>query len=270
MKWLEGFSLDLKLGGRMLVKYPGLTIVGGLAMAFAICVGAVIFAVLTMLVHPTLPLPDGERIVQIRNWDVAANGPEPRALHDFIAWRGALRSVTELGAWRDVTRNLIVARQRASRRGRGDDRVRISRRRWRAAPRPRPRGCRRAGRCAVRRRARVRGVANALRERSRCVGRTVQLGNDYATVVGVMREGFAFPVSHELWMPLRTGTPDEAPRSGPAITIFGVLAPGATLDDGAGRADDARPPCGHRAARHARTSAAAGDAVRGAVLLGPG
>ena len=57
MKWLEGFSLDLKLGGRMLVKYPGLTIVGGLAMAFAICVGAVIFEVLTLFVHPTLPLP---------------------------------------------------------------------------------------------------------------------------------------------------------------------------------------------------------------------
>ena len=26
---LRGFSLDLKLGGRMLVKYPGLTIIGG-------------------------------------------------------------------------------------------------------------------------------------------------------------------------------------------------------------------------------------------------
>src|SRR5688572_3751334 len=34
--WLGGLTLDLKLGGRMLVKYPGLTVVGGLAMAFAI------------------------------------------------------------------------------------------------------------------------------------------------------------------------------------------------------------------------------------------
>ena len=29
--WFTGMSLDLKLGARMLVKYPGLTIVGGLA-----------------------------------------------------------------------------------------------------------------------------------------------------------------------------------------------------------------------------------------------
>jgi hypothetical protein len=107
--WAAGFALDLKLGGRMLVKYPGLTIVGGLAMAFAICVGTVVFAVLTLFVHPTLPLPAGDRIVQIRTWDVAANRPEPRALHDFVVWRGALRSVTELGASRDVTRTLISA-----------------------------------------------------------------------------------------------------------------------------------------------------------------
>src|SRR5215208_3347395 len=26
--WFSGFSLDLKLGGRMLVKYPGLTLIG--------------------------------------------------------------------------------------------------------------------------------------------------------------------------------------------------------------------------------------------------
>src|SRR5215211_9030929 len=43
LAWLGGLSLDFKLGFRMLVKYPGLTIVGGLAMAFAICVGAITF-----------------------------------------------------------------------------------------------------------------------------------------------------------------------------------------------------------------------------------
>src|SRR5688572_32244757 len=108
MNWLGGFFLDLKLGGRMLVKYPGLTIVGMVAMAFAICVSTVVFHVLALFLNPTLPLPAGERIVQIRNWDSVSNRPEPRALHDFIAWRGALQSVTQLGAWRDVTRNLGI------------------------------------------------------------------------------------------------------------------------------------------------------------------
>src|SRR3712207_8956407 len=31
---------------------------------------------------------------------------DPRALHDFVVWRQAMRSVTDFGAWEDVTRNL--------------------------------------------------------------------------------------------------------------------------------------------------------------------
>ena len=40
--------LDFKLGGRMLARYPGLTVVGGLAMAFAIWVGAGTFEFLNV------------------------------------------------------------------------------------------------------------------------------------------------------------------------------------------------------------------------------
>ena len=227
----DGFSLDLKLGGRMLVKYPGLTIVGGLAMAFAICVGTVIFEVLSLFLLPSLPLPGGDRIVHIRNWDVAANQPEPRAMHDFVRWQGALRSVTELGAWRDITRNLIVAggdarpvgvaeiTSSAFRVGQGEPllgRVLVA-------------DDERAGALSVAVlgyelwRTRFGSDPNVL-------GRTLQLGNQHAVVVGVMREGFAFPVSHELWMPLRTDMLERAPRSGSPITVFGVLAPGATLE----------------------------------------
>jgi putative ABC transport system permease protein len=62
------------------------------------------------------------------------------------------------------------------------------------------------------------------------IGRTVQLGHDPVTVVGVMREGFAFPVSHELWTPLKAEMLDQGPRSGPSITVFGLLAPGVSLE----------------------------------------
>ena len=66
---MRGFTfmnwLDFKLGARMLVKYPGLTVVGGIAMAFAICVGLVVFQILSLFIHPTLPLPQGYRLVEI-------------------------------------------------------------------------------------------------------------------------------------------------------------------------------------------------------------
>jgi putative ABC transport system permease protein len=58
--------LDFKLGFRMLLRDPGLTVVGGLAMAFAIALGASVFALAMQVVNPTLPLSDGDRVVGLR------------------------------------------------------------------------------------------------------------------------------------------------------------------------------------------------------------
>ena len=55
---LGWFDQVRKLGLRMLVKYPGLTLVGGLSMAFAIWVEAGTFEVIRQLVFPVIPLPD--------------------------------------------------------------------------------------------------------------------------------------------------------------------------------------------------------------------
>jgi putative ABC transport system permease protein len=231
LAWLGGLRLDLKLGVRMLVKYPGLTLVGGLAMAFAIWVGAVTFEMVTLFLNPSLPLPGGDRIVQMRNWDAEASAAEPRVLHDFVAWRESLRSVTDLGAYRDITVNLIA---RA-----GDARpvqvAEITASGFHIASEAPLLG--RALTAADERagappvvvlgydvwRTRFDGAPNVL-------GRSVQLGDAFATVVGVMPEGFAFPVAHDLWTPLRVDVLDQAPRSGPDLSVFGRLAPGVSLE----------------------------------------
>ena len=227
----DGLALDFKLGGRMLVRYPGLTVMAGLAMAFAICVGAVVSAMLSIFVYPSLPLPQGDRLVRIRNWDVAANSAEERALHDFQVWRRTLRSVTELGAWRDVTLNLIVTP--------GDARpvqiAEITPSAFRVAD-----ATPLMGRVLMEADERPDAPSVAVLgyevwqrrfgSDPSVLGRTVQLGAEHVTVVGVMREGFAFPIAHEAWTPLRTVNDVPAPRTGPAISVFGLLAPGATVE----------------------------------------
>ncbi|HEU4631213.1 MAG TPA: ABC transporter permease [Gemmatimonadaceae bacterium] len=224
--------LDLKLGFRMLVKYPGLTVVGGLAMAFAIWVGVVVFQLVSMFAHPTLPLPDGDRLVQIRNWDVAANRADSRALSDIIVWREGLRSVTDLGAFRDVERNLIIGT------GAGEP-VHLAEitasgfRIAHAVPllgRPLVESDERAGAppvVVIGHRVWQTRFGGA----SDVIGRTVRLGDRYATVVGIMPEGFAFPISHEIWTPLRPDVLEHAPGAGPGITVFGRLAPGVTREE---------------------------------------
>ncbi|HEV3484915.1 MAG TPA: ABC transporter permease, partial [Vicinamibacterales bacterium] len=63
------------------------------------------------------------------------------------------------------------------------------------------------------------------------LGRTVKLGTTTATIVGVMPEGFGFPVSQRIWTPLRVDGSALAPRTGPAVSVFGRLAPGASMGD---------------------------------------
>lgn len=105
---LPGLSLlDWKLGARMLLKHPGLSLVGGLALAGAIGVGAAWFELVHEELDPDLPLEDGDRIVKIVVRDRAASSVERRVLHDVELWRDELTTIRELGAYRELERNLI-------------------------------------------------------------------------------------------------------------------------------------------------------------------
>lgn len=229
--WLYGLSLDFRLGARMLAKYPGLTLVGGLSMAVAIAVGAATFELVTQTLDPRLPLDGGARVVGIRNWDARENDIDPRVAHDFAAWRQEVRSVDDLGAFRTVTRNLIAADGTAEPVYVAE----MSASGFRVA-RVEPL----LGRYLVDEDERAEAPPVAVIGydvwRSRfggdpaVVGRTVQVGRATATVVGVMPKGFAFPVSHGVWMPLRLNVLDYPRGQGPALTVFGRLADGVSME----------------------------------------
>ena len=235
LAWLGGMRLDLRLGARMLVKYPGLTVIGGLAMAFGIWFGVLTFEITGLLIRPSLPLPGGDRIVHLWNQDVQANDPDGRALDDFLVWRESLRSVADLGAWRNDMRNLIGS----DGNGRPILTAEISASAFRIAP-DRPH----LGRTLLPSDEEPGAPPvvvlgwdtwrTSFASDPSIVGKTVQLGESYATVVGVMPERFAFPISHDLWTPLRPALLDPQPRQGPAINVFGRLAPGATLESAQG------------------------------------
>src|SRR4026209_311020 len=99
---------DYKLGVRMLLKYPGLTIAGGLALAIAIGIGAGWYDLAGKLLWPRIPLPDGDRSVTSGTHNPLTNEPDLRVTRDFLEWRSEARSIESLGAYRAELRNLIV------------------------------------------------------------------------------------------------------------------------------------------------------------------
>src|SRR5262245_31415743 len=90
--------LDLKLAARLLLKYPALTIIGGLSLAAAIAIGAVGIELADELLYKRLPFDEGGRVVRLDTQDTVASRLEPRVLHDFAIWRRSLKTVAELGA----------------------------------------------------------------------------------------------------------------------------------------------------------------------------
>jgi predicted permease len=224
--------LDLKLGLRLLLRYPGLTVVGGLAMAFAIAVGAGAFEIVRQIVDPRLPLPAGERIVALRNVDTRIQEVSQPSSEDFLFWREELERIEHVGAFRSIQRNLSVG---------GDSRAALvaemSASAFRLTRTPPLLGRTLIDADETPGAPSVVVIGHDVwRERldgdPDVVGRVVRLGGVETTVVGVMPVGFAFPVAHGVWIPLRPSLA-EAGGIGGALHVFGRLVDGATRDGAA-------------------------------------
>ncbi len=233
-------GLDLKLGARLLARSPGLALVGGLGMAVAIALGAGAYAAVNSYFYPELPLHEGDRVVALGKFDRQREFEDEQLLHDFLVWRRELRTVVDVGAFRTIQRNLGAAA--APEGGEPITLAEMSASGFRVA-RVRPL----VGRALVDDDERP-GAPPVLvigydvwQSRfggdPQVVGRELRVGRDVHTVVGVMPPGFAFPVNHQYWVPLRVATfaplsagpgAAVAPGMGPKLDVFARLAPGAT------------------------------------------
>ena len=228
-RWLDNSRMDFKLGARMLAKYPALSLIGGAGLAVGVAIGAGFFAFLYSFLYATLPVEGGERIVALENWDIDANNEMRRSMHDLVMWQREMKTVGEIGAFRTIARNVTFA-------GGSAEAVQVAQitavgfNITRVTPV--------IGRAIVAAdesagaspivvigydvwHSRFGGDASVL-------GRELRLGNVVHTIVGVMPEGYGFPVNHSYWIPLSTDA-TFGPREGPDIFIFGRLRDGAAM-----------------------------------------
>lgn len=228
-------SLDLKLGVRMLVKHPGLTLVGGFGIAVAVAIGSVAFEGISAVLDPALPVPGGERVVALKNATSNMGNPERHILHDFVEWRRELTTVEQVGAFRSVSRN--VGSGDASGEAPGEPVVGadITASAFTVAP-ARPLMGRHLVPADERDGAPDVVVLGHDLWQSRfggdpdIVGRAVRMGGEPHTVIGVMPELWRFPVRHGFWTPFRYDPTDYPRLEGPSIEVFGRLAPGVSME----------------------------------------
>jgi putative ABC transport system permease protein len=234
LRWFDAFRvswLDIKLGSRMVYRYPGLTVIGALAMGVAIALGAGVMGVIALLNDPKIPLDEGERIVGIQVWSVQNFNAMRQLGFDFNIWKSELKTVRDLGAFRPIVR-AIGANDGKAEPGRG---VEMSASGFRVA-RVNPL----LGRYLIDDDERpgsplvvVLGHdiwSARFGSDSALVGTNVKIGGVDHTVVGVMPPGYAWPINHNLWVPLRLEQ-DIKPREGPTLYAFGRLAPSVSLDE---------------------------------------
>ncbi|HEX9878196.1 MAG TPA: ABC transporter permease [Gammaproteobacteria bacterium] len=217
--------LDIRLGGRMLVKHPALTAIATIAVAFAIAVGTVGFEIARQALWPTIPLPDGNAIVALRNWNVADNASVPASRRDYELWRDGLSTITDLSAVEVEERSIAVGAGpgqpetvanvtastfaltrvpalmgrtllEADERGGAEEVVVVGYDFWKS---------------------KLDGAADA-------VGRVIRISGTPVTIVGVMPRGYGFPQRNGVWRPLHL---ERLPEASPSLRyVFGRLAPG--------------------------------------------
>ena len=223
-------AIDFTLAWRMLVRYPGLSVASILGLSVGIAIAAGASTVVFTLLNPAVPLPDGDRVVSIVNLDAATGNSESRVMHDFAEWQ-------HLTSLRDVGASVTVGRTLITEGGRPDTVAvaQMSSSGFRLAAVPPARGRYLLPEDERADAPDVVVIGHDVWQRRffgdpRIVGRTIQLGNTAYSVVGVMPEGFAFPVNHSYWIAWRLDPGTYEPRTGPPLTVFARLAADATIE----------------------------------------
>lgn len=230
-RWGE-FRSDVGLGLRRLVRSPLATLTVLTALSLGIGMAALMFSLIDGALLATLPFPAGERIVRVHRVEHA-----PLSVEAFDHWMARQTSFEGLGAWAD--RNVSLAID-----GEGSEPVQGAEITATTLPllsvelllgrgftdedaAPGAPAVVLVGHAIWR--TRLDGEADAL-------GRTVRLNGEPAEIIGVLPEGFGFPMSHEVWTPLRLDPlrPEQNPAS---LSVFGVLRPGASIRTAAAELD---------------------------------
>jgi len=224
---MSTLAQDLRFGFRLLRKNPWLTVVAVLALGMGIGLTAMMYSIIYGMLLRGLPFEGADRIYHAHRSDASQGITQMGVpLHDFLDWREQQRAFEELAAFYSSTVSIgdtghaerfsggfmtanafrILGVQpllgRALRDG--DDApgaapvIILSHDAWQSRYNADP------------------GV----------VGREVRVNGRTAEIVGVMPQGFRFPTSQQVWVPLELDPTRFGRGEGTLLEVYGRLRPG--------------------------------------------
>jgi len=223
---------ELRVGARSIARSPGLTGVSVLALALGIGLTTTMFSIVNGVVLQGLPFEESEKLLHIEANQLADDIESMEIpLHDYLEYRDQQTTFEDLGAFyegtiyvtddagpvrydgafmTDNTFPLLRAQPEIGRLflpGEGQKSaelvVVLGYRTWQD---------------------RYHGSTDVL-------GEAVRVNGEMGTIVGVMPDGFRFPVESDVWVPLRLDPLELKRGEGPTLEIFGRLADGRTPEE---------------------------------------
>jgi predicted permease len=217
------FFRDIRHGVRMLIKSPGVSAIAVVALALGIGVTATMFSIVYGALLRGLPFEKADRTYAIERIDIESGDGVGIPIHDYLDWRAGQTSFETLAGFYTGTVNLRI--------GEAPERY--------------------DGSFVSANTFDVAGVQAAIgrtflpgedtpaadpvillghelwRDRFGAdpgiVGRTVRANGEQMTVVGVMPEGFWFPLRSDVWLPLRLDAVALPRGEGTTLNVTGVL-----------------------------------------------
>ncbi|MGH9672051.1 MAG: ABC transporter permease [Bryobacteraceae bacterium] len=220
---------DLRFAFRIIRKSPWFSLAIVAMLGLGIGVNTTVFTLVNAVLRKPLPFPGGERLVTVRSLNVRQGEDSMNISYpDFLDFRQGTRTFEYLEA-------VSPQRFRVSEKGNPPESYRgalisaglfdmirvkpiVGRGFTAADARP---GADRVALIGY-------GVWNERYGRQNVLGRTVRINDQPAVIVGVMQEGFKFPVGEDIWMPLVSGA-DWDDRGRRNILAIGMRKSGAGL-----------------------------------------
>jgi putative ABC transport system permease protein len=233
---LEMLWQDLRFGARMLLRNPGFTVVAICTLALGIGANSAIFSVVNAALLEPLPYPNSERLVMVwGNFERLNMTRLGASAQEFLDYKNQNKIFSEVAAYQPRTFNLINS----------DEPERIGG--ARVSPslftllatqplvgRALLEEENRAGRVAVLSHRLWQRCFNSNRA---LIGKSISLDGESYTVVGVMPQGFQFPLSEpydteraEVWIPLAFSPEDLSDRGQYSFRMIARLRPGISLE----------------------------------------